>query len=367
MSESSQHPIAHRSPEVPSALIEDAPVRRGLTSLLWLVPILALGLSIGFAVRALQQNGPTIVIRRSMDTASVAAMPFVISDPRWERFAPWPSRRAPTGDAVRIELVMRRDAATLARAGTLFWIVRPQLSLDAITGLETIIGASTLPCTRDRMAGQRGGSSRPSRPRRSPTNCSRVPGWRSSWRHRRATGCKPAPGSLPRRTDRERGLRRARQRRVVRRDAASYSAWLRAAGPGEIRLLGDRRCRARRVDRVRVPAGPRLSPRGADRRHLHGDPPRGWRCGHCGQPLRPGVGPQGRVARMGSRSAGGERSSPARSALPGSCARHSPGAKARSSPEGGALGLDARDRGWSPRARGPAHGSGRGHEGGRRS
>ena len=141
MSESSQHPIVHGSPEVPSALIEDAPVRRGLTSLLWLVPILALGLSIGFAVRALQQNGPTIVIRAQHGHGigrgdAVRYLGSQVGEVRAVAV-----EEGSDGDAVRIELVMRRDAATLARAGTLFWIVRPQLSLDAITGLETIIGA----------------------------------------------------------------------------------------------------------------------------------------------------------------------------------------------------------------------------------
>ena len=141
MSESSQHPIAHGSPELPSALIEDAPVRRGLTFLLWLVPILALGLSIGFAVRALQQNGPTIVIRAQHGHGigrgdAVRSLGSQVGEVRAVAV-----EEGSDGDAVRIELVMRRDAATLARAGTLFWIVRPQLSLDAITGLETIIGA----------------------------------------------------------------------------------------------------------------------------------------------------------------------------------------------------------------------------------
>lgn len=141
MTESSQHPSVRDSSGVPAALIEDAPVRRGLASLLWLVPILALGLSIGFAVRALQQNGPTIVIRakHGHGIGRGDAVRYLGSEVGEVRAVV--IEEGADGDAVRIEVVMRRDAAALARSGTLFWIVRPQLSLDAVSGLETIIGA----------------------------------------------------------------------------------------------------------------------------------------------------------------------------------------------------------------------------------
>lgn len=144
MSERSQPPILHGATDVPPALIEDAPLRRGMAGLLWLVPVLAVGLSIGFAVRALQQRGPSIMIRAEHGHGigrgdAVRYLGSVVGEVRSVVI-----EEGPSGDALRIEVVMRKEAAALARAGTLFWIVRPQLSLDAVSGLDTILGAQYL-------------------------------------------------------------------------------------------------------------------------------------------------------------------------------------------------------------------------------
>jgi paraquat-inducible protein B len=42
----------------------------------------------------------------------------------------------------RVELYLRLDpdAHSLARAGSRFWVVRPQLTLDSFQGLETVVG-----------------------------------------------------------------------------------------------------------------------------------------------------------------------------------------------------------------------------------
>ncbi|MDG1983007.1 MAG: MlaD family protein [Planctomycetota bacterium] len=42
---------------------------------------------------------------------------------------------------VELDLRFRPDARDLARAGTRLWIVRPLLSLDAVTGLDTLLGS----------------------------------------------------------------------------------------------------------------------------------------------------------------------------------------------------------------------------------
>lgn len=127
--------------EAPAALIEDAPATRGLTGLIWLVPLAAAGLSIGFALRALQQRGPTVLIRAEHGHGigrgdAVRYLGTQVGEVRRVSI-----EEAADGDEVQIEVLLRKDAAGLARAGTLFWIVRPQLSLDAVSGLETIIGA----------------------------------------------------------------------------------------------------------------------------------------------------------------------------------------------------------------------------------
>jgi len=45
------------------------------------------------------------------------------------------------GDGVELELRFQPGAQDLARAGTRLWIVRPLLSLDAVTGLDTLLGS----------------------------------------------------------------------------------------------------------------------------------------------------------------------------------------------------------------------------------
>lgn len=128
----------------PDALVEDAPVRRTLASLAWLIPVAALLLSVGFAVRAMQDRGPTIVILADHGHGigpgdSLRYLGMQVGEVR--RVA---LDEVAGADAVRIEVLMRADAAELARDGTLFWVVRPQLSLDSVQGLETIIGAQYL-------------------------------------------------------------------------------------------------------------------------------------------------------------------------------------------------------------------------------
>lgn len=125
----------------PPAIIEPAPVRRTLTGLLWLIPLAAVGLSVGFAVRAVQDRGPTLTIWADHGHGigpgdAVRYLGTEVGEVRQVAVD-----EVDDEDKVRIEVLMRSEAAPLARSGTLFWIVRPQLSLDSVSGLETIIGA----------------------------------------------------------------------------------------------------------------------------------------------------------------------------------------------------------------------------------
>ena len=49
--------------------------------------------------------------------------------------------RLAQGTGVELQLRFRPEAQGLARAGTRLWIVRPLLSLDAVTGLDTLLGS----------------------------------------------------------------------------------------------------------------------------------------------------------------------------------------------------------------------------------
>ena len=45
-------------------------------------------------------------------------------------------------DGVTVELRLPNEASDLARAGSRFWIVRPQLDLSGVSGLDTVVGAN---------------------------------------------------------------------------------------------------------------------------------------------------------------------------------------------------------------------------------
>jgi hypothetical protein len=47
-------------------------------------------------------------------------------------------------DGVNVEVRLQADAADLARSGSRFWIVRPQLDLSGASGLDTLVGANYL-------------------------------------------------------------------------------------------------------------------------------------------------------------------------------------------------------------------------------
>ena len=47
-------------------------------------------------------------------------------------------------DAVKVQVRLREDAAWIASAGSRFWIVRPQIKVSGVTGLETVVGARYL-------------------------------------------------------------------------------------------------------------------------------------------------------------------------------------------------------------------------------
>ncbi len=110
-----------------------------LTSRMWWMTLACFVLAFWLTWRSLPSNGPTITIRfpdghglksadgvrhRGIDVGSVADV--TLSD-----------------DLAQISatVILTPGAAGLAREGTRFWIVRPQLSLSGISGLETAVGS----------------------------------------------------------------------------------------------------------------------------------------------------------------------------------------------------------------------------------
>ncbi len=108
----------------------------------WIVPLLALGLAIFLGREALAKRGPHVHI------VALEGHGLKVGDAlRYRGIAVGGVRAvelAPTLDAVRIDVELDPRASELARAGSRFWIVRPHLALDEVSGLETVVGARYL-------------------------------------------------------------------------------------------------------------------------------------------------------------------------------------------------------------------------------
>ncbi|MEZ6243345.1 MAG: MlaD family protein [Phycisphaerales bacterium] len=120
--------------EVPTARL----VRRPRFNPTWLAPIIVLVVVAAVAWQGYSQRGPTIAIRFD-DAAGLREGDAIVY------------RGVEVGDVTRIALdphtasvlvtaELHADAAHLAVQGAEFWIVRPEVSLERIAGLETLVG-----------------------------------------------------------------------------------------------------------------------------------------------------------------------------------------------------------------------------------
>ena len=120
--------------ELPRARIR----RRRLFRLVWVVPTVALAVAVYLMWQHMRTVGPEIAIRFS-DASGVRAgqTPIIY-------------RGVQVGEVIQVALTpersqalvrvrLHKSSAPLASEGALFWIVRPQLSLNQVTGLSTVL------------------------------------------------------------------------------------------------------------------------------------------------------------------------------------------------------------------------------------
>jgi paraquat-inducible protein B len=120
--------------ELPRARVR----RRRLFRLVWVVPLIALGVAAYLVWQHMRSVGPEIAIR--------------FGDASGLRVGQTPVnyRGVQIGEVTRIELSedhrqavvkarLHRSARSIATEGAVFWIVRPQIGLNQITGLSTVL------------------------------------------------------------------------------------------------------------------------------------------------------------------------------------------------------------------------------------
>ncbi|MDX1571327.1 MAG: MlaD family protein [Xanthomonadales bacterium] len=126
----------------PTATASDLPdprVSRNATRhLAWIAPFVAIGIAVGLVYSSLPAEGTPIVLR-AIDGSGIEP------DSTQIKF-----HGVPVGivrdleldedlNHVLIHAVLQEPAATAARKGTRFWIVRPEISLSGVEGLDTVV------------------------------------------------------------------------------------------------------------------------------------------------------------------------------------------------------------------------------------
>lgn len=123
---------------IPMARVE---ARRG-TRLNWLLPIAALLAALFWATEQWLSDGPSITIYAGEGHGMGVGDPLRyrgVDVGRVQRI-----RLTPELDRVALEVDLEPQAAKLCREGSSFWIVRPQMAVDSVRGLETIVGTRYL-------------------------------------------------------------------------------------------------------------------------------------------------------------------------------------------------------------------------------
>ncbi len=139
-------PLETSTEQVPEARILPTSKRSySVASIASLVPILAILFSAWYLVRAWDQRGLEITIHFA-DGHGIKAGDSLryhgISVGEVETVALTPSLQ---GVSVGVQLI--ESSRALARTGSRFWIVRPQIEFGGITGLDTVLGAHYLNVT----------------------------------------------------------------------------------------------------------------------------------------------------------------------------------------------------------------------------
>ncbi|MES2696245.1 MAG: MlaD family protein [Verrucomicrobiota bacterium] len=117
--------------------------RRLTVPLVWIVPLIALGVGGWMLFHEYRERGPEITIDFAEGNGieprktSLEYLGVSVGTVTAVKFAE-------TMDRVRVTLRLERDAAPLARQGTLFWVVRPEIGLSGVRGLDTLFSGARI-------------------------------------------------------------------------------------------------------------------------------------------------------------------------------------------------------------------------------
>ena len=114
---------------------------RGRISWIWLVPLVAALAGLSMVVHAWMKAGPDITIQFETADGLVAGQTQV----RYKDVVIGTVHRiyfTPDRSKVMVEAALNKDAADIAREGTRFWVVRPRLGFNGVSGLGTLLSGA---------------------------------------------------------------------------------------------------------------------------------------------------------------------------------------------------------------------------------
>ncbi|HUG10743.1 MAG TPA: MlaD family protein [Opitutaceae bacterium] len=119
------------------------PARSRLVSLIWLVPIVALVASAWLVMRQFREHGPVIeIVFENGAGIDAGTTPLVYKGVVCGVVKEVALNEDLNGVTVRVEL--KPSAEPLAVEGSQFWIVRPEIGLSGVKGIETLLSGAQL-------------------------------------------------------------------------------------------------------------------------------------------------------------------------------------------------------------------------------
>jgi paraquat-inducible protein B len=120
--------------ELPKARIR----RRRLFRLVWVVPVIALGVAAYLVLQHMRSLGPEIAIRFG-DASGVRVGQTPVNYRGVQIGEVTGVELSKDHKQARVKARLHRSARSIATEGAQFWIVRPQIGLNQITGLSTVL------------------------------------------------------------------------------------------------------------------------------------------------------------------------------------------------------------------------------------
>jgi paraquat-inducible protein B len=133
MSDTTQGP---ELPDLPSAVAHSS--KRWAPQIIWIIPIIAVVVGLGLMYKAVMDHGPTITVAFKTGDGITAGKTFV----KYKEVNIGLVKTVELSEdhqQVIAKIQLNKDAADFAKEDTRFWIVRPRITANGVSGLSTLL------------------------------------------------------------------------------------------------------------------------------------------------------------------------------------------------------------------------------------